>query len=273
MQTTKILDSVTSRDGTRIAYERFGNGPPLVLVHGGISDHTYWNPVRATLAERFTVYAVERRGRGHSGDSDDYAIEREYEDVAAIVDSIGGPLTLLGHSYGAIVALEAALLTANVGTLLLYEPPLVPDGFEFPPGFVEALERMLAAGDRDGVIARMMTDVVGITAPELAELRLSPSWPALVGTAHTLPRELRSVQRYRFSPDRFRRLNLPTVLLEGEASPDELRLGVRLLSKVLPNSHLVTMPRVGHEAVETGPETLAAAILHGLEPPPQPSET
>jgi pimeloyl-ACP methyl ester carboxylesterase len=232
-----------------------------VLVHGGISDHSYWHAVLPALAERFSVYALERRGRGHSGDAQPYAIRREYEDIAALVESIEEPPSLLGHSYGALCSLEATLLVRDLRTLVLYEPPLHSARFEFPPGFVDRLDDLLATGDRDGVIREMMADVVGLSPTELAELAASASWPALVATAQTLPRELRSVEAYRFDPERFRGLRVPTVLLEGDESPAELRVGVRLLEKAVPDARLVTVPGVGHEAVETGPEIFAETVL------------
>ena len=261
MSTTRTIHTVTSPDGTQIAYQLSGDGPPLVLVHGGISDHSYWHAVLPALEARFRVYALERRGRGHSGDTQPYAIEREYEDIAALVESIGEPAYLLGHSYGAICAVEAALRVDDLRALVLYEPPFDPNGFAFPPGFIDSLEALLAAGDRAGVIREMMAEVVGLSPEELAELEASESWPALVATAHTLPRELRAVEAYRFDAERFRALSVPTVLLDGDQSPDEIRLGVRLLDEVVPDSRLVTMPGVGHEAVETGPEIFAETVL------------
>jgi pimeloyl-ACP methyl ester carboxylesterase len=110
---------VTSNDGTSIACFRSGEGPPLVLIHGTAADHGRWRPVLPAFEERFPVCAVDRRGRGGSGDSDDYAIGREFEDVAAVVDSLGEPVNLLGHSYGALCALETALLARNVRKLVL----------------------------------------------------------------------------------------------------------------------------------------------------------
>src|SRR5918997_3847853 len=113
MEQNMLQESVASKDGTTIAYRRSGEGPPLVLVHGTAGDHGRWRPVLPAFEERFAVYAIDRRGRGGSGDSEDYTIEREFEDVAAVVDSVGEPALVLGHSYGALCALEAALLTRN----------------------------------------------------------------------------------------------------------------------------------------------------------------
>jgi pimeloyl-ACP methyl ester carboxylesterase len=261
MSTTRTIHTITSPDGTQIAYQLSGDGPPLVLVHGGISDHSYWHAVLPALEARFSVYAMERRGRGHSGDTQPYAIEREYEDIAALVESIGEPAYLLGHSYGAICAVEAALRVDDLRGLVLYEPPFDPNGFAFLPEFSDSLEALLAAGDRAGVIRKMMAEVIGLSPEELVELEASESWPALVATAHTLPRELRAVEAYRFDAERFRALTVPTVLLDGDQSPDEIRLGVRLLDEVVPDSRLVTMPGVGHEAVETGPETFVQTLF------------
>lgn len=118
------MDYVVSHDGTRIAYAHRGEGPPLVLIHGTGIDHSYWDPVTPELGRHFTVYSVDRRGRGQSGDTAPYAIQREFEDVAAMVASIAGDVYLVGHSYGALCSLEAALLTTNIGKMILNEPPM-----------------------------------------------------------------------------------------------------------------------------------------------------
>src|SRR5215203_7442570 len=129
--------TVTSKDGTPIAYWRSGQGLPLVLVHGTTADHSRWAPVMPAFERHFSMCAIDRRGRGGSGDSDDYAIEREFEDVAAVVDSLGEPAFLVGHSYGALCALEATLLTPNVRKLVLYEPPIdVTEEKLNPPGLI-----------------------------------------------------------------------------------------------------------------------------------------
>ncbi|MDQ4000368.1 MAG: alpha/beta hydrolase, partial [Actinomycetota bacterium] len=154
------LKSVTSLAGTSIAYWRSGEGPPLVLVHGTAADHSRWTPVLPAFEQHFTGCAVDRRGRGGSGDSGDYAIEREFEDIAAVVDSLEEPGFLLGHSYGALCALEAALLTRKVvRKAVLYDPVMDVTGEGInPPGLVDRLEALLEAGDRDGVVDTMLRE-------------------------------------------------------------------------------------------------------------------
>src|SRR5687768_14900680 len=116
------MHTVTSRDRTRIAFWHRGSGPPLLLVHGATASHaTTWRLVLPELERRFTVYAMDRRGRGGSGDAVEYHIQREAEDVVAVIQSIDAPVNLLGHSYGGLCAIEAALLTNRIQRLLLYE--------------------------------------------------------------------------------------------------------------------------------------------------------
>jgi pimeloyl-ACP methyl ester carboxylesterase len=260
------MREITARDGTSIAYRRSGEGPPLVLVHGGLSDHTYWQPVLPTLEQLFTVYAMDRRGLGESGDSSDYAIEREFEDVAAVVDSVGELVNLLGHSHGGICSLEAAQLTPNVAKLVLYEPPLDVTGEGgLPPGFVEQLEAMLEEGDREGVIETFLLDALGMSPEEVEYLRSSPlAWQPMVASVHTLPREIQADQNYRFDPARFRDLTTPTLLLSGVDSPPFLKAGTQALNETLPASHVAVMSGQGHEAVGTGPGLFAAEVLKFL---------
>ncbi len=168
-------ENVTSKDGTPIAYRRSGQGPPLVLVHGTAADHNRWAPVLPAFEERFAVCAVDRRGRGGSGDSDDYAIQQEFEDVAAVADSLGEPPVLLAHSYGALCALEAALLTRNIRKLVLYDPGIEVAGEEiYAPEVIERLEELLEAGDRDAVVATTMREVAGCLPKRWSTCARSP---------------------------------------------------------------------------------------------------
>lgn len=143
------MDKVKSKDGTLIAYERSGTGPALVLVHGTSADHTRWAPVLPMLEQNFTVYALDRRGRDQSGDSAVYSIELEYEDIAAVVSSIREPVNLLGHSYGALICLEAALRITNLNKLILYEPSFYLDEPLYPPDLKVRIQSLLDLGNRE----------------------------------------------------------------------------------------------------------------------------
>ena len=261
--TDKVM--VTAGDGTSIACWRSGEGPPLLLFHGISADHRRWDPVLPALAERFTVYNVDRRGRGGSGDSDGYAFEREFADTTAAIDAIGGPVDVIGHSYGAMCALEAALLTTNIRRLVLYEPPYrMSDRPVSPPDIVDRLETHLAAGDRDEVIAVMMGELVGVPPEAMAEMRTRPAWAARVAAAHTIPRELRALETYRFAPERFRNVTIPTLLLLGSTSPDSMGQATRAVAEVLPNAQTVVLPGQGHVAMDTATDLFTTEVLRFL---------
>jgi pimeloyl-ACP methyl ester carboxylesterase len=259
------MNTITSKDGTKIAFARTGHGPPLVLVHGTTADHARWAPILPALEQRFTVYAMDRRGRGASGDGPAYAIEREFEDVAALVDSIGGPVALLGHSYGAVCSLGASLRTKNISKLLLYEPP-VPAGLEiYPPGAAERLEALLAKGDRVGVVKTFFTSIVHMPASELAALEALPNWPGRVAAAHTLPREMRADGAFALDRARFSEMKTPTLLLLGGASPPFFKAAIDLLHATLPHNRVVVLPGQQHTAINTAPELFAREVLAFLD--------
>lgn len=259
------IETISSRDGTRIAYSRNGQGSPLVLVHGTTADHTRWAPILPALEEHFTVYAVDRRGRAASGDAEDYAVEREFDDVAALVDSLPEPANLLGHSYGAICSLEAALRTENLRKLVLYEPP-IPSGIEiYPTEVVARIQSLVDAGDREGAVVTFFREVVHAPPHELEQLRSLPSWPARVAAAHTIPREMCGSDGYVFEPNRFSGLRTPTLLLLGGDSPPFLRAATEAVHSALPNSRIVTLPGQQHTAINTAPELFVREVLQFLQ--------
>ncbi len=258
--------TVTTESGTPLAYWRCGEGPPLVMVHGTAADHSRWGPVLPALEDHFTVYAVDRRGRGGSGDSDDYAIAREFEDIAAVVDSLGEPVDLLGHSYGGLLALEAALLSQNVRRLMLYDPGIEVPGEEiYPSEVVERMYALLEAGDRAGVIETTMRKVAGLPPETVEYMRTLPVWQSRVDAAHTIPRELRAIKSYRFDPGRFENLATPTLLLSGGDSPAAMRKAAEAVDAALPDSRLVVMEGQGHSAMDTGTDRFTAEVLSFLE--------
>lgn len=257
------MGNVISRDGTRIAFQRSGLGPPLVLVHGASATASRWATVLPALEQHFTVYAIDRRGRGQSGDAVDYAIEREFEDIAAVVSSIEEPVNLLGHSYGAICALEAALLVhKRLRRLVLYEPPVPVEGVAlFPVGAIDKLQALLGTGDREGMMTFFSREVVRMAPSDFERFRSSPVWPARVASAHTLPRELQAHERYRLNPERFKGLTTPTLLLVGGQSPEIFTAGVKAANGAVPKSRVVTLAGQQHIAMDTAPELFVREVV------------
>jgi pimeloyl-ACP methyl ester carboxylesterase len=257
---------VTAADGTPLAYRRSGVGPPLLLIHGGGAAGSRWQPVLPALEQRFTVYNLDRRGRGGSGDAEPYAVALEYADVVAVVESIGEPVAVIGHSYGGLTALEAALVRGELfRQLVLYEPPMNVTPVPLAsPEVIARMEVQLAAGDREGVVETLMRELVGVPPDALARMRTLPAWQARIAAAHTIPRELRAVADYRFDPARFRELTTPTLVLLGGDSPANVQAATRAIADALPNARLVVMPGQGHVAMDTGTELFLTEVFHFL---------
>jgi pimeloyl-ACP methyl ester carboxylesterase len=261
------LHTVGSADGTRIAYWRSGQGPPLLLVHGATADHTTtWRFVRAPLEQHFTLYAMDRRGRGGSGDAAAYELQREAEDVAAVVDSIDEPVSVLGHSHGALCAIEAALLTTNMRALILYEGVPLRGVDVCRPEVNDRLEALLAAGDVDGMLTAMLRDVVEMPSEEIALLRSQrEAWAVRLANAPTLPRELRANERYVFAPERFSRMSTPTMLLVGGDSPARELADAHGVARALPDAQVVELPGQQHAVMYTEPDLFVREVLRFLE--------
>src|SRR5437879_5452830 len=199
------LITVRSKDGTRIAVECAGSGPSLVVVHGGTGDHTRWKPLFPLFESRFTICAMDRRGHGASGDAPDYALQREAEDVAAVINSRPDKVFLLGHSYGAVCALEAAFLTHRISKLVLYEPPLLES---IDLTVVSRMEKMIQEGDREQALVTFLQEIVMISASEIAAMKARPSWPGLLASIESTIREGRAMSAYRFDPKRMSTLKI-----------------------------------------------------------------
>lgn len=185
--------TVRSPDGVDLAVWVDGQGPPLVLVHGSIQDHTISAALVGDLRDDFTTYAMDRAGFGASGDHAEYSLAREFADVAAVVDQVaaltGRPVTLWGHSFGANCAMGAAELTRNISHLVLYEPSL---GLRYPMSWVDQVEQVVAAGDHETALVMLFRDLLEFTEEQIEELRAGPEWAGRVATAPTIVREARA---------------------------------------------------------------------------------
>jgi pimeloyl-ACP methyl ester carboxylesterase len=264
-----MVCSVHSIDGARIGYQKFGNGVPLVLVHGTGTVGARWLPLLPLLLQHFAVYVVDRRGRGNSGDAPAYSIDLEFHDIAAVVDSIDIPVVLLGHSFGGKCSLGAACLTHNLRRLILYEPGILPpDTSYFEAGIIERLDTLCRAGKNAEVLMTFMREVLVLPETELARARVLPTWDARVAGAPTIPREMRALEYSRFEPSQYRDLPVPTMLLRGTASSAGWHPAHDLVRTTLPDCRIVEIPGQAHHAMDTAPELFVNSIVHFCESMP-----
>jgi pimeloyl-ACP methyl ester carboxylesterase len=254
------MSSFVSKDGTTIACEKTGHGPGLLFVHGTSADHTRWSGVVPAFAEKYTVYACDRRGRGDSGDGLPYSIEREFEDIAAVIDGIGGPVDVVAHSHGAWCALEAARRVKNLRKLVLYEPPLRTHEPIYDADQVRRLSALLDAGDREGVVSMFMSEVVRVPPKALEQMKALPMWKARIAAAHTIVREILAQETYTFDAAAFASMRVPTLLLLGGASPSFFKAAIDMVAAALPDARIVVMPGQQHAAMDTGRELFLRSI-------------
>jgi pimeloyl-ACP methyl ester carboxylesterase len=253
---------VRSKDGTRIAVECTGKGPDFLIVHGGTGDRTRWQPLLPLFASHFTVCAMDRRGHGQSEAGSNYSLSREFEDVAAVVESRPGPVFVLGHSLGGVCALEAAFLTNKISKLVLYEPPLQDLDHTAVAG---RMEKMIQAGDREQALATFLREIVKISPDEIAAMKRQASWPGRVSGIDIQIREIRALSKYRFDAKRTRTLGLPTLLLAGSktASP-QLKQAITSLKDTLPRRTLVVFEGQEHNAMDKIPQQFAETVTNFL---------
>jgi pimeloyl-ACP methyl ester carboxylesterase len=261
---TTFVDHVVAPDGTRIGFWSTGDGPPVVMVHGAMADHTTLDRVVPLLAPHVTVHAVDRRGRGTSSDAPDYALEREYDDLAAVAAAVaaraGRPITLYGHSYGATCALGAALRSPDVGRLVLYEPAFAGTAHH-PPALLDQLDALVARGEPEAAVETAFREVLGVPAAEIEALQAQPSWSARVAAAATISRELCTATARVLDPAQYGGIRVPTLLLDGERSPTGQRTVVAALTTALPSARVTVLPDQGHLAQLTAPDLVAETVL------------
>jgi pimeloyl-ACP methyl ester carboxylesterase len=257
---------VHTPDGVSIGVFTSGTGPPLVLVHGTAGDHTTFRVVGPILAARRTIHAIDRRGRGASGDAASYAIEREYDDLAAVARAIAGEagerVDVAGHSYGGRCALGAALRTDAIARVVCYEGAPPPTDVSYQPAGLEGeLRRLLEAGRTDELYATFLTRVVGLPPAELAAYRDDPVWPVRVATAATIVRELEAERSPAAGLDALAAVRQPVLqILGGESLPVFAR-ATAALDERLADSRVAVIPGARHAAHHTHPEAFVAAVL------------
>ncbi|WP_410623773.1 alpha/beta fold hydrolase [Amycolatopsis sp. cmx-8-4] len=236
------MSTTVSADGTKIAYTRAGSGPALVLVDGAMCyrGSSPNDDLAKELAAHFTVYTYDRRGRGESTDTTPYAVEREVEDLHALVGAAGGTALLFGISSGAALALEAADRGLPVTKLALYEPPFILDDTRkpVPADYPTRLDEAVAAGKRGKAVKIFMREGVGLSSGVVAMMRIMPFWSKLKRVAHTLPYDTAVVGDHQsgepLPSPAWPQVKIPTVTIDGGKSPEWMRNGVAALAKALP---------------------------------------
>ena len=238
------MRTVTSKDGTRISFDRSGNGASIILVLGAFNDRATGTPLAAFLARHFTVINYDRRGRGRSGDTAPYAVEREIEDLDALIARAGGPAGVFGYSSGATLALRAAAHGLAISRLALYDPP--PTGSRAGQ-LAPQLAELVAAERRGEAVELFQTDAVGMPAALVAQMRRAPFRPALEKMAHTLVYE--STILGALPHGLIASVRVPTLVMDGANSPEPLRQAAQQLATSLPDGHRRTLEDQGHDIV------------------------
>lgn len=259
--------SVTSRDGTTIAFERSGDGPPVILVAAALSDRSDTRKLAALLAPHHSVVNYDRRGRGASGDTPPYALDRECEDIEALVKEVGGSALLFGSSSGAVLALEAAARGVGVERLALFEPPFVVSEQQVAKAadLAARVGEALGAGRRGEAVALFMNRAVGVPTAGVWMMRLMRrTWGNLEAMAHTIPYDLTIMDGYRqggpLPAERWASVAVPTLVLDGAKSPDHLRAAAAALADALPNAQHRTLEDVSHASVVMAPKKLVPTL-------------
>jgi len=248
--------------------------PPLLLIHGATADHTTWRVVGPVLARSRHVFAMDRRGRGASGDGPDerYSIELEYADVVTVAEALAaeasGVIDLVGHSYGGRCALGASLRTPSIRRLVVYEGAPVPPGMSYrPAGLVEAVRAALDRGDKDAALSTFLGGIVGMSEAGLAAYRAEPVWPARVAAAHTILREIEAETTSGASIETLAAVAAPVLLLLGSISRSPFRIGTDALAARLAHAEVQVIDGAAHAAHHTHAEAFVRLVEAFLDEP------
>lgn len=256
----RVLRHVNSPGGASIACEVTGHGPPLVLVHGAGSARWGFDLLRPLLEGDFTVTAIDRRGRGDSGDGHSaYSIYEEFADVAAVVTAAGEDAMLFGHSYGGLVAAGATRLLPGLERLVFYEPPM--GGVLADDPWIERYERQLEAGERAAAVRSFLGDVGGYSAGEIDQMQSTPAWAKRLAVASTVPRELWAERGLELDSLGLGDLAARCLLLVGSESPDWAQRSTEAYAGALADSRVHRLEGHGHGAAVSAPEWIARELI------------
>jgi pimeloyl-ACP methyl ester carboxylesterase len=262
------MNTVVSADGTVIAFDRFGEGPPVIMAAGAFNTRATTEPLARALQEQFSVLNYDRRGRGDSGDTAPYAVDREVEDLGALITAAGGSAAVFGYSSGAILVLKAAAAGLPITHLVLYEPPFRPDDNYPPPpaDLAEQVAKLVAAGRRGDAVELYQTKAIGIPEDVVVQMRHAPFRPGLEAIAHTLAYDAKITGDMSLPAGLLAAVLTPTLVICGEHSPPILRAAARAVARTLPSGRLCSLAGQTHDI---SPEATAPVIAGFLtsEPP------
>lgn len=261
------MGKVISKDGTPIAFDKVGEGPALILVDGAMCYRAFGpsGPLAAKLAHRFTVYTYDRRGRGESGNTAPYAVEREVEDIEALINEAGGSAFVYGISSGAVLALEAASHLKNIRKLALYEAPFIVDDSHTPrpDNYLATMDGLIAQGRRGDAVTLFMKTVGAPTIfVYMMRFLMRGNWSKLTGVAHTLPYDFRVLgdtgAGKPLPADRWEGAKMPTLAMDGGKSPTYMRRAMQALAQILPDVRYQTLEGQTHMLK---PEAVAPVLI------------
>lgn len=246
------MPTFTSKDGTSIAYDVRGSGPAVILIDGAFCGRNMgpMPKLAPLLAPHFTVYNYDRRSRGDSALSTDYSPDREYEDLAALIDIAGGSASLYGTSSGAALALFATARGLPVDRLAIFEPPFtdVPGGRPMPVGYQAEIERLVAAGKRADIIKYFMVKMIGMPALMMPMMRLNPGWKGMLHNAPSLAHDAAVMEGYGFPTEVARSIRVPTIVMSGDKTFKQLKEPARLAHETIPGARFALLPGQSHDA-------------------------
>jgi pimeloyl-ACP methyl ester carboxylesterase len=259
------MGTVISADGTEIVFDKAGSGPPVILLSGGPGDRSGERPLAEVLRPFLTVFTYDRRGRGESGDTKPYSVEREYEDLAAVIAEAGGSAGVYGSSGMGMIGLEAAAHGVSISKLAMWEPPYVVEGSRppIPADWGARVEALVAEGRNEDAIEYWLVEIVNIPAEYVASMKSTPFWQGMAASAHALVYDAAILRDFSVPAERVPSVSVPTLVMDGgEAALPWIRQGVQEVLKLLPDGRHQVLDGQAHDIP---PEVIAPVLIKFFE--------